>query len=84
MIVSPLADPDVSRVAYAVPRAVGSAVRRNRLRRRLRAHLADLDRHGRLPASSYLVICRAGAGDLTTSELTSCIDDLLDRASLVP
>ncbi len=42
-------------VAFAIGRAVGSAVVRNRLRRRLRDELAGLARAGRLPAGAYLV-----------------------------
>ena len=42
-------------VAFAIGRAVGSAVVRNRLRRRLRDELASLARAGRLPAGAYLV-----------------------------
>jgi ribonuclease P protein component len=82
MIVSPLADPEVTRVAYAIGRPVGTAVRRNRLRRRLRAILASFDRAGRLPASAYLVICQPAAVNLTNSSLISCIDRLLARAEV--
>jgi ribonuclease P protein component len=81
MIVSPLPDPEVTRVAYAIGRPVGTAVHRNRLRRRLREVVADCDRVGRLPSASYLMICRADARHLDHSELTSCVDDLLDRAA---
>jgi ribonuclease P protein component len=47
------------RIAFALSRDLGSAVARNRLRRRLRAVCRDLERDGRLPAGDYLV--RAGA-----------------------
>jgi ribonuclease P protein component len=81
MIVSSLPDPEVSRVAYAIGRPVGSAVHRNRLRRRLRAVVAECDRAGRLPNASYLVICRAPARHLDASQLTSCVEELLIRAA---
>jgi ribonuclease P protein component len=81
MIVSPLSDPDVTRVAYAIGRPVGTAVHRNRLRRRMRAIVADCERADRLPSSAYLVICRADARHLDHSDLTSCVDELLVRAA---
>jgi ribonuclease P protein component len=84
MIVSPLPDPEVTRVAYAIGRPVGTAVHRNRLRRRLRAVVADHDRGGRLPSSAYLVICRAEARHLDHPELISCVDELLVRAAGTP
>jgi ribonuclease P protein component len=82
MIVSPLADPQVTRVAYAIGRPVGTAVRRNRLRRRLRAILADFERLGRLPASAYLVICRPETAILSHSSLVSHVEQLLERAEV--
>lgn len=61
-------DPEASStsVAYAIPRAYGSAVRRNRLRRRLRALLADVDRHATLPTGTLLI----GPHRRVTTELT--------------
>ena len=84
MIVSPHADPEVTRVAYAIARPVGTAVRRNRLRRRLRDDVATFDRLGLLPASAYLLICRPDAVNLDHSALVSCVDGLLKRAVAVP
>jgi ribonuclease P protein component len=57
---------DVRRVAFAVSRQVGSAVVRNRVRRRLRAALQELDRldDPRFPPGDYLVRVRPGAGAL--------------------
>ena len=81
MIVSPLTDPDVTRVAYAISRPVGTAVHRNRLRRRLRSVVDRCDRDGHMPNSAYLMICRADARHLDHSELISCVDDLLVRAA---
>ena len=61
-------DPAV-RVAYAIPRTVGTAVVRNRLRRRLRAMIAELHREGRLTPGLHLVGARPGAVDLPAAEL---------------
>jgi ribonuclease P protein component len=54
---SHLHDPSISppRVAFAIGRAHGSAVERNRLRRRLRAALRRLDSTGRLAPGMYLM-----------------------------
>jgi ribonuclease P protein component len=43
------------RLAFAVPRRVGNAVVRNRVRRRLRASFRELVRAGQAPAGAYLV-----------------------------
>jgi ribonuclease P protein component len=48
-------DPDQpTRVAYAIPRAVGGAVERNRIRRRLRAAVRDLESELE-PGGTYLI-----------------------------
>lgn len=44
------------RIAYAVPRRVGPAVVRNRLRRQLRAVVAELDHHGLFPVGTYMIV----------------------------
>lgn len=50
-------------VAFAIGRRVGSAVVRNRLRRRLRDELTTLARDQRLPPGAYLVgLAPAAAG----------------------
>jgi ribonuclease P protein component len=58
------------RVAYAIGRKVGPAVVRNRLRRRLRAAVRQLDRTSRgLPGGAYLVSLRPEAATMTYAEL---------------
>lgn len=60
------------RVAYAVGRAVGGAVERNRLRRRLRAVVheqPDMLCKGR----AYLIGARAGASDLSFTDLAALV-----------
>jgi ribonuclease P protein component len=61
--------PPVPRVAFAVPRRVGNAVARNKVRRRLRAILAEAGA-ARLPAGAYLVAVRPGADGLSYRELS--------------
>jgi ribonuclease P protein component len=65
------------RVAYAVGRAVGTAVARNTVRRRLRAAVREL--HDLLDVGcSYLVSARPGAADVAYGELVTTL-----RACLV-
>ncbi len=62
------------RVAYAVGRPVGSAVVRNRVRRRLRAVVREIDRSGAgLATGAYLIAARPEAADRSYRELR---DDL--------
>jgi ribonuclease P protein component len=60
-------DPELGppQVAFAIGRTVGSAVSRNRLRRRLRSVLAHCD----LPSGVYLIGARAPACELTFSDI---------------
>lgn len=57
------------RVAYAIGRPVGTAVRRNRLRRRLRAIVADLS----VPSGTYLLAAGPDATGLSSTELRSVL-----------
>ena len=65
------------RIAYAIGRAVGGAVQRNRLRRRLRAvfaaRSADL-----VPGGAFLVGARADALRLDAAALDQLIAELLE------
>ncbi len=63
---------DSPRVAFAISRAVGNAVTRNLLRRRLRAIVAELD----LPAGVYLIGCRPAASELTFEQIASTLERL--------
>ena len=70
------------RIAFAVPRKVGTAVVRNRLRRQVRAHLAtDVAAQGTLAPGAYLVALGPGAGDHGRDELLAELDRCLDRLS---
>lgn len=67
------------RVAFAVPRAVGNAVRRNRVRRRLRAAVRDASA-GLHPGHGYLIRAAPGSADVTYRELAGAVRDLVDAA----
>ena len=62
-------------VAFAIGRAVGPAVVRNRLRRRLREVLRSRD----LPVGLYLVGLTPAAAGATSGQLADLVDDLLVR-----
>jgi ribonuclease P protein component len=53
--VPPADAPQSASAAFSVPKRAGSAVTRNRIRRRLRAALIQLRRDGELAAGSYLL-----------------------------
>jgi len=61
-----------AQVAFAINRAVGNAVTRNRLRRRLRAVLADME----LPSGLYLIGCRPMASELTFEQIRHTLQKL--------
>jgi len=70
---------DHVRVAYSVGRKVGPAVRRNRLRRRLRVVMGQLACSGGLPPGAYLVSAGPGASQLTFAELSDLVAGLASR-----
>ena len=70
-----LAGDDGVRVAYAIGRHAGTAVRRNRLRRRLRAILAATE----LPQGSYLVAGDAEAAAMPYDALAASVRRALEE-----
>lgn len=82
---SPDASPEPPRVAFAVPRKVGNAVTRNRIRRCLRGRLLDRVREhdGGLPSGAYLVTVAPEASGLDARSVADlvegCLDDLETR-----
>lgn len=71
-------------VAFAVGRHTGSAVVRNRIRRRLRAVLRDLAGEGRLPAGPLLVSAAAPVATMPFTQVRSHVCRALDRACSRP
>ena len=68
-------------VAFAISRKVGSAVVRNRLRRRLRDELDGLARAQRLPTGAYLVALNPAAAALDGPALRSHLRQALGVAA---
>jgi ribonuclease P protein component len=63
-------------VAYAIGRSVGTAVVRNRMRRRLRHAVAELQADHRLPQGISLIIVQPDAVELDAAELRSSLRGL--------
>ena len=79
---SDLAGINSARVAYAINRKVGNAVTRNRVRRRLRAALSELERSnpGALSSGSYLFSADAIVTELPFAEVRGLVDCVVERA----
>jgi ribonuclease P protein component len=68
----------VTRVAYAIPKRVGGAVVRNRIRRRLRAVVADLaSTTDRVPDGVLLISVGPEAVLRSSNQLTNDVEGLL-------
>jgi ribonuclease P protein component len=67
-------------VAFAVGRAYGTAVRRNRLRRRIRGALLEMS----LPPGLFLFGATPAADRLTTPQLRSALDRMIRRLEMIP
>jgi ribonuclease P protein component len=57
-------------VAFAIGRAIGSSVVRNRVRRRLRAALSSPSATSQLPPGWYLIGARPGIAELSFAQVT--------------
>ena len=71
-------------VAFAIGRRTGSAVTRNRIRRRLRAALAELARSGSVPAGAAVVSAGPSAATVPFPALRQALDQALVRAASPP
>jgi len=68
---------ETPRVGFTASKRVGSAVVRNRAKRRLRAAAASvLPLHGR-PGTDYVLIARAGTGERVYAELLADLEGAL-------
>jgi ribonuclease P protein component len=67
--------------AFAVGRSAGGAVTRNRVRRRLRAALRELQAAGRLPGGSYLVGGSAALAELPWDELVELLGSVIEEVT---
>ena len=72
---------NATRVAYSIGRACGPAVTRNRLRRRLREIVRQLDRLEPLPPGLLLIGARPSAVELTFDQLRVETEHLLRSAT---
>jgi ribonuclease P protein component len=73
------------RVAYSAGRQVGTAVDRNRVRRRLRAAMRDLARDGvGLRSGAYLVLARPEAGTMPYPQLRRSLGEACHEAARSP
>ena len=77
---SPDAPATPPRVGFAVGKAAGGAVLRNRVRRRLRAAMRQLAVDGRLAAGTYLVGGGAALAALPWVELVDLVADTIAEA----
>ena len=69
-------------MAFALNRALGTAVIRNRLRRRLRALLREMS--SSLPGGMLLIGANPRAVELTFDQLRAELRQLLDKATATP
>lgn len=65
----PIDDEPGARVAFAVSKKVGTAVVRNRVRRRLRPVMGELDASGQLLPGGYLIGVRPEVVGLASADL---------------
>lgn len=73
-------DEEASRLAFVITRKVGTAVTRNRIRRRIRGALQELDSRGRpLPCGDSLIIVSPKCVSLDYQELLEDMDELLAK-----
>jgi ribonuclease P protein component len=76
----PDADGSRARVAYSVARVRGSAVRRNRIRRRLRAAVRAAEARGDLASGAYLVAAGPEVLTMPFAALEQALTELLTSA----
>ena len=65
-------------IAFAIPRSVGPAVIRNRIKRRLRAVIADLERQGGLAGGDHLIRVTSSLQGWSHARLRAAVAELLE------
>jgi ribonuclease P protein component len=75
-------DGDRARVGYAVGRRIGGAVERNRLRRRMRAVIQEIEKETGLRPGAYLVAPGRTASGLGHDELSRTLREAMRRAQM--
>lgn len=70
---------DDAEVAFAIDRRFGTAVERNRSRRRIRAALADVDAERSLPHGAYLFRPSRGSLHCSYATLVSSVGEIVDQ-----
>jgi len=73
-------DTNPPRAGFALGRSVGGAVVRNRVRRRLRAALRELQAAGRLPAGAYLLGGTAELAELPWAVVVDLVEATITEA----
>ena len=79
-MVRPDADRAGAALAFSLPRRVGGAVTRNRLRRQLREVFRSVEREREIPPGDYLLLVGPGAAGASFESLRGWVVDLLDSA----
>jgi ribonuclease P protein component len=79
-------DPDSNAtcVAFTIGRAFGPATQRNRLRRRLRAALYEIDRRHPLPPGLMLIGGRSSASEHTFAQLNASLTRMVEQMRRTP
>ena len=73
-----------ARFGFTVTKRLGNAVRRNRIRRRLRAVVTEVGPQRARAAFDYVVIAREAAYDIRFDELTQLMSTALERVHQKP